>query len=81
MSEFLEAPSLFEAAAMVLNQVKQAILTIAVPGPASRLTVTVNGPAERHQLTVARLQSWLECASKSPNEHALKSSLRALLGQ
>jgi hypothetical protein len=41
--------------------------------------VNVKGPAESHQLTVSRLQSWLESAGKSPNEQALKSSLRALL--
>ena len=54
------ASSLYEAAAMALHRFQQATLATAEPGPASRLTVTVKGPAERHQLTVARLQAWLE---------------------
>jgi hypothetical protein len=73
------ASSLYEAAALALHRFQQATLTTVEPGPASRLTVTVKGPAERHQLTVARVQSWLETAGKSPNEQALKSRLRGLL--
>ena len=74
------ASSLYEAAVMALHLFEQATLTAAEPGPASRLTVTVKGPAEIHELTMARLQAWLQSAGKSPNEHALKSRLRGLLG-
>jgi hypothetical protein len=47
--------------------------------PATRLKVAVKSPATKHELTVAKLQSWLESSGRIPNQQALKVRLRELL--
>jgi hypothetical protein len=48
-------------------------------GPSTRLKVAVETPATTHELTVAKLQSWLECSGKTPREQATKVNLRQVL--
>jgi hypothetical protein len=48
------------------------------PCPATRLTVTVKSPTTQHELTMAKLESWLAGGAKSPNEQVVKNRLREL---
>ena len=37
-------------------------------------------PATTHEISVGKLNAWLESGSKSPNEQAVKNRLRAVAG-
>jgi len=50
-------------------------------GPGTRLRIAVEAPTTTHELTVDRLQSWLNSNGKSPREQAVKVGLRQLLGR
>jgi hypothetical protein len=50
-------------------------------GPATRLTISVEPPATTHELTVGKLQAWLDTNGKTPREQATKVTLRQLLGR
>jgi hypothetical protein len=41
----------------------------------------VQPPAIAHELSVAKLQSWLDSNGKTPREQAKKATLRQLLGR
>ena len=74
------AGSLYEAAALGLKAFRSSSLPDATkPGVATRLVVAVKAPGTEHEVTVRRLQEWLNCGSRSPKEAALKASLRAVL--
>lgn len=77
----VSASSLYEAAALAVSEFKRNGFALATVGPATRLTVVVEPPATTHELTVARLQAWLEASGKTPREQATKVTLRQLLGR
>jgi hypothetical protein len=73
------ASSMYEAAALGLAEFKRGGFAMAMAGPATRLTVTVEAPSTSHELTVARLQAWLDASGKTPREQAVKVRLRQTL--
>jgi hypothetical protein len=77
----IAASSLYEAAALALAEFKRCGFVMAMAGPATRLTVTVEVPATTHELSVARLQAWLDASGKTPREQAVKVTLRQLLSR
>ena len=49
-------------------------------GSATQLRVEVKSPATTHEISVGKLQRWLESASKNPSEQVAKNRLRNLAG-
>jgi hypothetical protein len=76
----ISASSMYEAAALGLSELKRCGFAMAMAGAATRLTVTVEAPATTHELSVARLQAWLDASGKTPREQAVKVRLRQQLG-
>jgi len=74
------AGTLYEAAALAIGEFRRCGFTSDAPGPATRLTVAVQAPVTSHEVRVGKIEAWLQGASKSPNEQALKVRLRELLG-
>lgn len=77
----VSASSLYEAAALGIAEFKRSGFAFTNIGPATRLTISVEPPAMTHQLSVAKLQAWLDTNGKTPREQARKVTLRQLLGQ
>ena len=77
----VSASSLFEAAARGLAEFKRSGFALTAVGPATRLTIRVEAPATMHELSVSRVQAWLDSSAKSPREQAVKVTLRQLLGR
>jgi len=77
----VSASSLYEAAARGIAEFKRSGFAFASVGPATRLTISVEPPATTHELSVAKLQTWLDTNGKTPREQALKVTLRQLLGR
>lgn len=77
----VSASSLYEAAALALAEFKRSGFALAAVGPATRLKVAVETPATTHELSVGKLQSWLDSGGKTPREQAAKVSLRQMLGR
>ena len=73
------ASSMYEAAALGLSELKRCGFAMAMAGPGTRLTVTVESPSTSHELTVSRLQAWLDSSGKTPREQAVKVRLRQAL--
>ena len=73
------ANSLYEAAALAIGEFRRCGFTAGAPGPATRLTVSVKPPATTHEVSVLKVEAWLQSGGKSPNEQALKVRLRELL--
>ena len=76
----ITASSMYEAAVLGLAELKRCGFAMAIAGPATRLTVAVESPATTHELSVGRLQAWLDASGKTPREQAIKVRLRQLLG-
>jgi hypothetical protein len=74
------ASSLYEAAALAV-EFKRCGFAFAQVGSGTRLQVAVEAPATMHELTVAKLQTWLETNGKTAREQAQKVTLRQLLGR
>src|SRR4051794_36886986 len=64
----ITASSMYEAAALGLAELKRSGFAMAIAGPATRLTIAVESPATTHELSVARLQAWLDSSAKTPRE-------------
>ena len=77
----VSASSLYEAAALGIAEFKRNGFAFANVGSATRLRISVQPPAATHELTVAKLQSWLDTNGKTPREQARKVTLRQLLGR
>ena len=77
----VSASSLYEAAALAVAEFKKSGFAFASIGPAIRLTVAVEPPATTHELSVGKLQAWLDTNGKSPREQATKVTLRQILGR
>jgi hypothetical protein len=73
------ASSLYEAAALGIAEFKRSGFAFASVGSATRLTISVVPPATTHQLTVAKLQAWLDTNGRTPREQAKKVTLRQLI--
>ena len=77
----VSASSLYEAAAVGIAEFKRNGFALVSIGPATRLTISVEPPATTHELTVGKLQAWLDTNGKTPREQATKVTLRQLLGR
>jgi hypothetical protein len=75
------ASSMYEAAALGLAEFKRCGFAMAMAGPGTRLSIAVELPATTHELTVARLQAWLDASGKTPREQAVKVRLRQSLAR
>jgi len=49
------------------------------PGTGTRLKVSIKQVEAQHELTVGRLESWVQGGARSPGERVLKNRLRAVL--
>ena len=76
----VSASSLCEAAALALAEFRRCGFTDVNPGPATRLTVAIKAPATTHDLSVGKLQDWLNRCATSPKELVLKNRLKELMG-
>jgi gamma-glutamylcysteine synthetase len=74
------ASSLYEAAALGVAEFKRNGFAFASIGPATRLKISVEPPATTHELSMAKLESWLDTNGKTPREQAVKVRLRQILG-
>ena len=70
---------MYEAAVAALAEFKRCGFTEVIAGPATRLCISVESPGTEHELSVGKVQAWLEGSGKSPHEQALKVRLRELL--
>jgi hypothetical protein len=75
----VSAASLYEAAVLALAEFRRHGFADVAFGPATKLNVRVKAPEAAHVISVGRVKSWLDGSGKSPNEHAMKSRLRALM--
>ena len=75
------ASSLYEAAVLALAEFKKSGFAIAEVGPGTRLRVAVESPSTTHELSVGKLQAWLNGSGRSPREQAVKVTLRQMLGR
>ena len=74
------ATSLYEAAVRGVAEFKRNGFALVAVGPATRLTIAVESPTTTHELSVAKMQAWLDTTGKTPREQATKVTLRQLLG-
>jgi len=72
------ATTLYEAAALAINEFRRCRSTSNAPGPATRLTVALKTPATSHEVRWGKIEAWLQSAGK-PNEQVMKGRLRELL--
>ena len=77
----VSASSLYEAAALALAEFKRSGFALATVGPGTRLKIAVDAPSTTHEVSIARLQSWLDTNGKTTREQASKVTLRQLLGR
>jgi hypothetical protein len=77
----VSASSLYEAAVLAIVEFKRSGFAIGSIGTGTRLTVAVELPTTTHELSVGKLQSWLDAAGKTPKEQAKKVTLRLLLNR
>jgi hypothetical protein len=74
-------PRFYEAAVLGIVQLKRSGFAFANVGPATRLKISVALPATIHELSVAKLQAWLDTNGKAPRAQATKITLRQFLGR
>ena len=72
----VQAESLYEAVVLATRAFRE---HDCAPGPASRLEVEVRSPNVTHEVTMRKVQEWLDGACKSPNEKVTKQRLKGLL--
>ena len=77
----VSASSLFEAAVLGIVEFKGSGFAFANTSTATRLKISVEPPATTHELSVGKLQAWLDTNGKTPREQATKVTLRQLLGR
>ena len=73
----VSASSLYEAAALGVAEFKKSGFAFTSIGPATLLTIAVEPPATTHELSVGKLQAWLDTNGKTPREQATKVTLAA----
>ena len=74
----VEAESLYEAAALALQQLRACEWIDAV-GPAARLEVEIRQPTTRHELTPMHVRRWCESSAVNPDERMRQDRVKALL--
>jgi hypothetical protein len=72
----VQAESLYEAVALAVRAFSE---HDCVPGLASQLEVEARSPAVTHTVSMAKMQEWLNGASKSPNEKLVKERLKRMM--
>lgn len=77
----VSASSLYEAAVLGIAEFKRSGFAFAGIGPATKMKVAVEPPATTHEISVAKVQTWLGTNGKTPREQAKKVTLRQLLGR
>ena len=77
----VSASSLYEAAALGIAEFKKSGFAFGGINLATKLRVSVEPPSITHELSVAKLQAWLDSNGKSPREQAKKVTLRQILGR
>jgi hypothetical protein len=75
----VSASSLYEAAVLGIAEFKRSGFAFGGISPATRIRVFVEPPAMAHELSVAKVQAWLDRNGKTPREQAKKVTLRQLL--
>ncbi len=75
------ANSLYEAAALGIAEFKRSGFAFGNLSAATTLTVAIEAPTTTHELTVGKLESWLNTNGKTPREQAAKVTLRQVLGR
>jgi hypothetical protein len=75
------AESLFEAAALAIQEFRRAAIVETVPGPATTLTVAVKAPATEHTVTIRQLRNWMDGLARSPKERMVKDRIREIVGR
>jgi hypothetical protein len=77
----VSASSLYEAAVLGIVEFKKSGFAFANIGTAARLKISVESPATTHELSVGKLQAWLDTNGKTPRDQVAKVNLRQLLGR
>jgi hypothetical protein len=77
----VSASSLYEAAALGIAEFKKSGFAFGGINLATKLRVSVEPPSITHEVSVAKLQAWLDSNGKSPREQAKKVTLRQILGR
>ena len=77
----VSASSLYEAAVLGISEFKRSGFAFGGIGPATRIRIAVEPPAITHELSVGKLQSWLDSNGTSPREQAKKVALRQILNR
>ena len=76
----LEARSLYEAVGLAIDRFRRCEHIKYEPKSLCEFTVEAREPATQHRLTRKVFDQWFRQSSASPADAALKSRLRALLG-
>lgn len=66
---------------LALTEFKKSGFALAAVGPGTSLRVAVEAPTTTHELSVGKLQAWLDSNGKTPREQAVKVTLRQILGR
>lgn len=77
----VSASSVYEAAVLAIAEFKRSGFALISVGGGTRLTVAVEPPATSHEVSVSKLQAWLDTNGKTPREQAKKVTLRQMLGR
>ena len=77
----VSASSLYEAAALAIAEFNKSGFAVVAVGPGTQLRVTVEPPTTTHELSVGKMQMWLDSSGKTPREQVLKVTLRQVLGR
>jgi phenylalanyl-tRNA synthetase beta subunit len=77
----VSATSLYEAAVLAIAEFKKSGFAFGEVGPGTKLKVAVEAPTTIHELSVGKLQEWLDSSGKTPREQAVKVTLRQILGR
>jgi hypothetical protein len=72
----VDAETLYEAAVQAVRNFREHGCP---PAPASVLEIEVHPPSVTHQLTLLKVQGWLESSAKSPHDRITKERLKGLL--
>lgn len=76
----LEARSLYEAVGLAIDRFRRCEHIKYEPKSLCEFTVEAREPATQHRLTRKVFDQWFRQSSASPADAALKSRLRAILG-
>jgi hypothetical protein len=77
----VSASPLYEAAILGIAEFKKRGFAFGGISGATRIKIAVEPPAITHEVTVAKVQSWLETNGKTPREQAKKVTLRQILSR